>query len=156
MKIRNMIIAALCLLFAAGATAQEKAPAGKAPMAYAAFFKKGMEKTEGSLPVYQQGDKYYMEIPDSLLGRDFLFTAQAVRGTGGNGVFTKSLGVASFRKFEGNKLALYQDLMTERLGVDGDAVVADELLQPVEYLYPIVSLPLLFIFIVAVAEATLL
>lgn len=139
MKIRYMIIAVLCLLIAAGATAQEKAPAGKAPMAYAAFFKKGMEKTEGSLPVYQQGDKYYMEIPDSLLGRDFLFTAQAVRGTGGNGVFTKSPGVASFRKFEGHKLALYRDLMTERLSDDGGAVLADELLQPVEYLYPIVA-----------------
>lgn len=139
MKIRYMIIAVLCLFFAAGATAQEKAPAGKAPMAYAAFFKKGMEKTEGSLPVYQQGDKYYMEIPDSLLGRDFLFTAQAVRGTGGNGVFTKSPGVASFRKFEGHKLALYRDLMTERVSDDGGAVLADELLQPVDYLYPIVA-----------------
>lgn len=139
MKIKNIIITALCLLLAAGAMAQEKAPVGKAPMAYAAFFKKGMEKTEGSLPVYQQGDKYYMEIPDSLLGRDFLFTAQAVRGTGGNGVFTKSLGVATFRMFQEHKLALYRDLMTERLSADGDSDLTDELLQPVEYLYPIVA-----------------
>lgn len=139
MKIRNIIIIALCLLFATTATAQEKTPAEKAPMAYAAFFKKGMEKTEGSLPVYRQGDKYYMEIPDSLLGRDFLFTAQALRGTGGNGEFAKSLGVASFRKFQGHKVALYRDLATERLLVDGEIADAGELLQPVEYLYPIVA-----------------
>lgn len=139
MKIRNIVITALCLLFAAGAMAQDKAPAVKAPMSYTAFFKKGMEKTEGSLPVYRHGDKYYMEVPDSLLGRDFLFAAQAVKGSGGSGEFTKSLGVASFRKFEGHKLALYQDLMNERMAADGNSDITDDLLQPVEFLYPIVA-----------------
>ena len=65
------------LVLALGAMAQ-----GKEPMAFTAFFKNGMDKVEGILPVYKGADKYYLEIPMNLLGREMFFFRGRDEGNG--------------------------------------------------------------------------
>ena len=49
---KRYLISIVLLLVAIGGFAQ-----GKEPMAFTAFFKNGMEKVEGILPVYKGADK---------------------------------------------------------------------------------------------------
>ena len=63
---------------------------------------------KGLFSIHQNGDKYYFEIPDSLLGREILFTTWLVKVPGGSPKFggeilnTKTIGFERER----NKIAL--------------------------------------------------
>lgn len=75
------------------------------PKTFSAFFKKDtLKTTEGYYTVYQDGDKYYLQIPEKGLGRDVLITTQVVRGPGS--LVSPASGVIRFVKGRENKLEL--------------------------------------------------
>ena len=94
------------LVLALGAMAQ-----GKEPMAFTAFFKNGMDKVEGILPVYKGADKYYLEIPMNLLGREMFFSGVVTRGTGIPYAMTEGMGVAVFKAEPGNRVSLSKGIL---------------------------------------------
>jgi hypothetical protein len=64
---------------------------------------------KGLFSIYQNNDKYYFEIPDSILGRELLFTTWLVQVPGGSPKFggeVISNKVISFEKDRGNKIVL--------------------------------------------------
>ena len=78
---------------------------GSTPKTFSAFFKKDTLKTvEGYYTVYQDGDKYYLQIPEKGLGHDVLVTTQVVRGPGS--LVSPASGVVRFVKGRENKLNL--------------------------------------------------
>lgn len=90
---KRYLISIVLLLVAIGGFAQ-----GKEPMAFTAFFKNGMEKAEGILPVYKGADKYYLEIPVNLLGREMFFSGVVMRGTGIPYAMTEGMGLPCSRQ----------------------------------------------------------
>ena len=64
---------------------------------------------KGLFGIHQTGDKYYFEIPDSILGRELLLTTWLVKVPGGSPKFggeVMSTKTISFDKDRGNKIAL--------------------------------------------------
>src|SRR6476659_9560081 len=65
---------------------------------------------KGMFSIHQVGEKYYFEVPDSLLGREMLLTTWLVKVPGGSPKFggevmnTKTI---LFDKQRGNKIGLY-------------------------------------------------
>lgn len=115
---------------------------GKAPLAYTDFFKAGMEKVDGVLPVYQSEDKYYLEIPTKLLGREILFSGVMVQGGGVVQALTPALGVAIFKAEPQNRVSLSKGILGERVS-DTTSVMyrmmKERVLEPVDVLYTIVA-----------------
>src|SRR5690554_7029118 len=50
---------------------------------FSEVIKSSAEKDEGLFNVYHDDDKYYWEIPDSLLGRELLMVSRIARTAGG-------------------------------------------------------------------------
>ena len=64
---------------------------------------------KGLFSIHQVGDKYYFEIPDSLLGREMLLTTWLVKVPGGSPKFGGEVmnnRTISFTRWKGNKIAL--------------------------------------------------
>ena len=134
-----MIFAFLAVLVPARSSAQgAKGTATKAPMAYEAFFKKDMRKFDGTFPVYRGGEKYYVEIPASALGRELLVTGRVVRG-GSYGTVSSVTNVLVFELGVKNTLEVRQRICSDR--AEGDLAKAIEAsgMQPVENSFPIVA-----------------
>ena len=125
------------LVLALGAMAQ-----GKEPMAFTAFFKNGMEKVEGILPVYKGADKYYLEIPMNLLGREMFFSGVVTRGTGIPYAMTEGMGIAVFKAEPGNRVSLSKGILGERVSDTTSGMyklMAERMLEPVHVMYPVVA-----------------
>ena len=64
---------------------------------------------KGMFSIHQVGEKYYFEIPDSLLGRELILTTWLVKVPGGSPKFggeVMNTRTISFTKWNGGKLAL--------------------------------------------------
>ena len=134
---KRYLISIVLLLVAIGGFAQ-----GKEPMAFTAFFKNGMEKAEGILPVYKGADKYYLEIPVNLLGREMFFSGVVMRGTGIPYAMTEGMGVAVFKAEPGNRVSLSKGILGERVSDTTSGMyklMAERMLEPVHVMYPVVA-----------------
>lgn len=63
------------------------------PKPFAEFFSENMKKTDGAFPVYQEGNRVYMEFPRKWNGREIEVSGQINRGFGMINRSVKSLGV---------------------------------------------------------------
>ena len=64
---------------------------------------------KGMISIHQNGDKYYFEIPDSILGRELLLTTWLVKVPGGSPKFGGEIlntQTIMFEKDRANKIAL--------------------------------------------------
>ena len=128
-NMRNMnrlIVIFACLLALAplNLSAQAKsATAKKAPMTYEAFFKKDIQKFNGTFPVYRNEGKYYLEIPASALGRDLLVTGSIVQG-GSRGLVSTVTNLLVLHLGPNNTLDVQQQICSDR--AKGDLVKAIE------------------------------
>ena len=132
---KRYLISIVLLLVAIGGFAQ-----GKEPMAFTAFFKNGMEKAEGILPVYKGADKYYLEIPVNLLGREMFFSGVVMRGTGIPYAMTEGMGVAVFKAEPGNRVSLSKGILGERVSDTTSGMyklMAERMLEPVHVMIPL-------------------
>ena len=116
-QMARFFIIVMVVLIANGVMAQTKKPA---PAPAAELFKQIIDpyktivtaKTitkKGLFFIHQNDDKYYFEIPDSLLGRELLLTTWLVQVPGGSPKFGGEImnnKVISFDKGPGNKIAL--------------------------------------------------
>ena len=59
----------------------KKPEAKKGPVAYSKFIKKDAKTMSGMTPVIEQEEKFFLEIPDSLLGRDILMVSRLSQGS---------------------------------------------------------------------------
>lgn len=139
---RFIIVFALLLAAApARSFAQAKPQAAsksKMPANYEAFFKKGMQKFEGTFPVYRNGVKYYIEIPASAIGRDLLVSGKVVEGDR-VGDISSITNLLVFHLGRNNTLDVRQQICTDR--AEGDLAKAVEAsgLQPVITSFPIAA-----------------
>jgi hypothetical protein len=61
----------------------DKKPAPcKGPVSMDKFMKKDAKVMQGMTPVIMQDDKYFLEVPDSILGKDILMVARISQGAG--------------------------------------------------------------------------
>ena len=99
------------------ATAQDKKPIEKPKVDSARSSTKSISdfvtskaiSKKGMFSIHQVGEKYYFEIPDSLLGRELLLTTWLVKVPGGSPKFggeVMNTRTLNFTKWNGNKLAL--------------------------------------------------
>ena len=145
-NMRNMnrlIVIFACLLALApiNLSAQEKtqpAAVKKAPMAYEAFFKKDMQKFNGTFPIYRNGEKYYLEIPASTLGRDLLVSGSIVQG-GNHGMVSSVTNLLIFHLGRNNTLEVHQQICSERAKGDLAKAIEAANLKPVATSFPIVA-----------------
>ena len=89
-------------------TASKKAEPSKIKPYHEVITTKAITKT-GLLNVYNVGEKYYFEIPDSLLHREFLFTTRLVKVPTGSPMFGGELVnsiIVAFEKASEEKLYL--------------------------------------------------
>src|SRR5436190_19385870 len=92
--------------FAQDTTASKKAETSKIRPYNEVITSKAITKS-GLFNVYTVGDKYYFEIPDSLLSREFLFTTRLSKVATGSPMFGGELMngmIVSFEKAAGDKL----------------------------------------------------
>lgn len=86
------------------------------------FIKPDAKRHMGMMNIYEQGDRYYMEIPDQLMGRDILVFISLIKGSaqekrssydmygfGGDALFNK---VVRFAKGPKNKVYLQEPIFT--------------------------------------------
>lgn len=145
-NMRNMnrlIVIFVCLLAFApiNLSAQEKtqpATVKKAPITYEAFFKKDMQKFNGTFPVYRNGEKYYLEIPASALGRDLLVSGSIVQG-GNHGMVSSVTNLLMFHLGRNNTLEVHQQICSERAKGDLAKAIEAANLKPVATSFPIVA-----------------
>jgi hypothetical protein len=74
MKFISTILLSTCLLVSYLASAAD------GPQSFDKFFKKTMKVIPGIFPVYQDGNKYYLEIPKRELDQDILVVGDIARG----------------------------------------------------------------------------
>lgn len=112
------------------------------PLAFDAFYKEGMEVTDGVLPVYREKSKIYLEVPAALLGREVEIAAQVNGGFDWIARPIKGMGVVRLEKGTDHTLCFRQDLYAERLLDEKSeffkAFRASNK-QPVEVQYPVVA-----------------
>ncbi len=81
--------------------AQGPATPRTSPKAFASFFDRSKLRTEkGLITVHFQDDKYYFEIPNTMMGKDFLTVTRYVRMTPGAGVYGGEQANESVLRFE--------------------------------------------------------
>ena len=134
---KRYLISIVWLVLTIGVFAQ-----GKEPMAFTAFYKAGVEKTDGMLPVYQAGDKYYLEIPVKMLGREMFLSGCVVRGTDIPYTLTEGLGVAVFKTEPGHRVSLSKGVLGERVSDTTSGMyklMSERVLEPVDFLYNVVA-----------------
>lgn len=112
-------------------------------MSYEKFFKDGMRKIDGIIPVYTDDSKYYIEISENLLGRDFLATG--VTKSGANYCdFSTITDILTFVKGRNGTLDIIKKFYSDRISEDGDKNLKEALvqssMQPTSFSYKIVAL----------------
>ena len=81
------------------AVADTTKQAPKGIPAIADFIKPETKKQEGMFNVYQQGNRYYVEVPDQLLGRDILVFISMIRGA------AQDQGMRGMQGYAGDQLS---------------------------------------------------
>ena len=112
------------------------------PKTFETFCTEATKIHKGVLPIYEQDGKYYMEIPEGLIGRELFFFSRMLKGTDGNLQYGPSIGVVFFRLEERGKLSLNQSAMVETSTDTTSAiyrVLKETRLPAVGELYPIVA-----------------
>lgn len=110
-----MITAAVALLATAAlAQPQKSMKTADGPLSYSQLITGNARTQHGYFTIHQVEDKYYFEIPDSLLGRDIMVVNRVVKAVIGSGMYAGDeigqLGdekLIRFGKGEGNKIDLY-------------------------------------------------
>ena len=105
----------LSILFSLGIFYQT-ALAADEPTPFEKFFKKTMKVTPGLFPVYQDGSKYFMEIPENALASDILVIGDIARGFASN--VSQSSGVIRFSVGTGNNLNVTRQVYKEVVSPD--------------------------------------
>lgn len=102
-------------------TAAPKKPAKKGPVAIDKFIKADAKVMKGLTTVYKQEGKFYINIPDSLLGRDIRVVSRVSKSAEGiRGSFSGYAGdiinsaMLHFEKGENNKIYLKSRMYRER------------------------------------------
>lgn len=108
-------------------------------MSFEKFFKKTMKVTSGEFPVYQDGSKYFLEIPAAALNNDILVIGDIVRGYANN--IAQSSGVIRFNKGTGNNLNVTKEVYKEAVSPDFnqgmEGLVQKSNLIPVSFVIPV-------------------
>jgi hypothetical protein len=112
------------------------------PVAFDKFFKKNMTVTPGEFPVYQDGSKYFLEVPEPALNSDLLIIGDIARGYGSN--IAQSSGVIRLSKGTGNNInvtkAIYKEAASPDFNQGIEALVQKSNLIPVSFVMPIEAL----------------
>ena len=106
----------LSLLFAVSVLGRTAAAPLEEPMPFEKFFKKTMKITPGLFPVYQDGSKYFLEIPADALNSDILVIGDISRGFAND--IAGSSGVIHFSLGSGNNLNVTKEVYKEALSPD--------------------------------------
>lgn len=85
------------------------------PKPFAEFFSENMKKTDGAFPVYQEGNRVYMEFPRKWNGREIEVSGQIDRGFGMINRSVKSLGVVRLVIPDSMSVEFLQPFYTERI-----------------------------------------
>ena len=94
----------------------QTAVAADEPASFEKFFKKTMKVTPGLFTVYQDGSKYFMEIPESIMSSDILVIGDIARGFSSN--VSQSSGVIRFSVGTGNNLNVTRQVYKEVVSPD--------------------------------------
>ncbi|MBE9601549.1 zinc-dependent metalloprotease [Pedobacter sp. MC2016-24] len=86
------------------------------PKAFDKFYKNSMKITPGVFPVYQDGDKYYLEISAALLRTDVLVVGDISKGYAS--AVAQSSGVIRFDKGNNNTLSVTRQNYKEAVSTD--------------------------------------
>ena len=130
---KRYLISLVMLLFSVVGFVQ-----GKEPMTFTSFFSGEAKRMEGALPVYQVTGKYYLEIPERLLGREMFFSGVVVRGGDMPYALTEGMGVAVFKLEPGHRVSLSRRILGERVSdtISGMyKLMSERILEPVDALY---------------------
>ena len=85
------------------------------PKPFAEFFSENMKKTDGTFPVYQEGNRVYMEFPRKWNGREIEVSGQIDRGFGMINRSVKSLGVVRLSIPDSMSAEFLQPFYAERI-----------------------------------------
>lgn len=85
------------------------------PKPFAEFFSENMKKTDGTFPVYQEGNRVYMEFPRKWNGREIEVSGQIDRGFGMINRSVKSLGVVRLSIPDSMTVEFLQPFYAERI-----------------------------------------
>lgn len=111
MKIRSSfyLIVSIAILTISG---RSHAQDNSKPQSFHSFFKKDTTKvTKGYYNIYEEGEKYYLEIPAKGINRDILITTQVTRGY--SAFVSPSSGVIHFSKGRNNMLNVIKNMSKE-------------------------------------------
>jgi len=128
---------------------QEKKEPKKEPKTFSAFIKKEGTSKEGLFNIYEQDDKYFFEIADSLLGRDLLVVNRITKSgadlrTGMSGYAGDQINknVIRFEKGPNHKIFLRRISFSERSSDSTQAMyraVMNSNIQPIAGSFDIVA-----------------
>ena len=85
------------------------------PKPFAEFFSENMKKTDGAFPVYQEGNRVYMEFPRKWNGREIEVSGQIDRGFGMINRSVNSLGVVRLSIPDSMTVVFLQPFYAERI-----------------------------------------
>lgn len=85
------------------------------PKPFAEFLSENMKKTDGTFPVYQEGNRVYMEFPRKWNGREIEVSGQIDRGFGMINRSVKSLGVVRLAIPDSMSVEFLQPFYAERI-----------------------------------------
>jgi hypothetical protein len=71
----------------ASATEKPKSPPQKGPKKFSELIDSTAQSQTGLMGVHRVGDKWYLEVPDSLIGRDIMSVTRFSRTAAGGGIF---------------------------------------------------------------------
>ncbi|MNK03493.1 hypothetical protein D3C87_213420 [compost metagenome] len=112
------------------------------PKPFDKFFKSSMKVTPGIFPVYQDENKYFLEISPSVLNSDLLILGDVARGYANN--ISKSSGVIRFSMGSGNLLnvtrAVYKEASSPDFNGGIEELVQKSNLEPISFVVPIIAL----------------
>lgn len=106
----------LSILFTVAVFFRAIAAPAEEPVPFEKFFKKTMKVTPGLFPVYQDGSKYYLEVPATALNNDILVIGDIARGFANN--VSQSSGVIHFSIGTGNNLNVTKEVYKEAVSPD--------------------------------------
>lgn len=116
--------------------------AAEGPVPFDKFYKPAMKVTPGLFPVYQDGDKYYMEVPGACLNKDILVMGDVAQGLV-NAVATSS-GVIRFSKGSRRQLNItrqeYKEAVSPGFNQEMEPLVQLSNLVPVTFVVKIEAL----------------
>ncbi len=126
-----ILLASACFLQALG----QQARTGSI-VSFDKFFKDKMQVTPGTFPVYQQDDKYYLQIGPNQLQKDILVVGDMQYGSA---VISRSSGILRFVKGQGDNLYVTRNNYSEQV-LDQNImtdVLNNSILEPISYTFKI-------------------